>query len=593
MSHNNHMRNLIGDIKEDPKPFWRYISSQKSDVQGIPPLETKDNGTAKTDLEKAEALNKQFSSVFTRTEYDSIPMKTPEQKMPDITLTRKGVEKLLLGLNTSKAMGPDKVHPRILKELAHDLSEVMTHFFQQSITIGIIPEEWKQANICPLFKKNDRSVPSNYRPVSLTCILCKVLEHIICSNLMTFFEENNILNPRQHAFRKRHSCETQLINVIDDWAKALDKQKQTDIFILDFEKAFDTVPHELLKSKLHGHGVRKNVLNWIDSFLSDRQQCVVVNGSKSGNEPVASGVPQGTVLGPILFLIHINDISENVSSEIRLFADDCVCYRDITSEEDCQALQKDINTLGDWAEQWGMRFQPVKCNMMTLSKKKKSIHHAYTLKGTELVFLDSIKYLGVNITSSLHWGKHIEEVCAKSYRTLGLLKRNLQACPQEVRLQAYIGLIRPVLEYASSAWDPGQLYLMKKLEDVQKRAARFITSNYHEYHPGSMTAILEDIKLEPLQQRRRKNRLILLCKGLNHQATLPTDQLERPKYRTRDMHSEHFIQLQPNKEVYRHSFMTKTVKDWDELSPDVFSRMQVSEDPVKTFAAVVRGGASR
>ena len=290
--------------------------------------------------------------------------------------------------------------------------------------------DWKDANICPLFKKNDRTIPSNYRPVSLTCILCKMLEHIICSNMMSYFEDNHLLNNRQHAFRRNHSCETQLVNVIDDWAKAIDKTQQTDIFILDFEKAFDTVPHELLKTKLHGYGVNKKTLNWIDSFLSGRRQSVVVNGTKSSNQEVASGVPQGTVLGPILFLTHINDITENVSSETRLFADDCVCYREIKTLEDCEELQKDIDTLGAWAVKWGMRFQPVKCNMMRLSRKREHLKFKYKLTGTELEFLEKIKYLGVTITNDLHWGKHIDEICNKGFQTLGLLRRNISACPQ-------------------------------------------------------------------------------------------------------------------------------------------------------------------
>ncbi|CAC5377680.1 unnamed protein product [Mytilus coruscus] len=262
-----------------------------------------------------------------------------------------------------------------------------------SINIGTIPDEWKSANICPLFKKNDRTIPSDYRPVSLTCITCKLLEHVIYSNLMQHFEDPNILNSRQHAFRRRHSCETQPINVIHDWATSIDNRKQTDIFILDFEKAFDTVPHELLKSKLHKYGVPKNILNWINAFLSTRSQCVIVNGTKSKTSTVLSGVPQGTVLVPILFLVHINDIAENVTSEIRLFADDCVCYRKIKNEDDCAELQKDIDTLGNWATNWGMRFQPIKCNMMTLSRKKKITSFKYTLKNTELQFLTSIKYL--------------------------------------------------------------------------------------------------------------------------------------------------------------------------------------------------------
>ena len=300
---------------------------------------------------------------------------------------------------------------------------------------------------------------------------------------MCHFDLNNIINDKQHAFRKKHSCETQLVNVIEDWAKAVDNRKQIDVFILDFEKAFDTVPHELLKSKLHKYGVNKKTLNWIDSFLTNREQCVTVNGSSSSSEQVLSGVPQGTVLGPILFLVHINDISNDVQSGVRLFADDCVCYRIIESIEDCKQLQKDIDKLGAWAEKWGMRFQPVKCNMMCLNRRRSRIEFTYKLKGQDLVFLDSIKYLGVTITNNLHWGKHIEDICAKAYRILGLLKRNLSACTKEVKLQGYKGLVRPVLEYASAAWDPHQKYLQEKIEGVQKSdvmnlAADFCTPSF-------------------------------------------------------------------------------------------------------------------
>ena len=510
--------------------------------------------------------------------------------MRPILITNKGVKKILNGLNSSKAMGPDAVHPRILKELAHELSGILTHFFQQSIDTGTVPKDWKDANICPLFKKNDRTLPSNYRPVSLTCILCKVLEHIVSSNLMSHFDNNNILHNRQHAFRKGHSCESQLINVIHDWATSIDNRQQTDIFILDFEKAFDTVPHELLKSKLHGYGVNKSTMNWIDSFLSDRQQSVVVNGAASGKEAVASGVPQGTVLGPILFLVHINDIADSVTSEIRLFADDCVCYREINDPSDCQRLQEDIDKLGDWADRWGKRFQPVKCNMMQLSRKRSSIKHKYTLKGTELILLDSIKYLGVNITNKLHWGKHIDEICNKTFRTLGLLRRNLSACPQEVKLQAYKGLIRPVLEYAATAWDPHPDYLQKKLDRVQNQAARFITGNY-SYDPGSMTAILQQLKLEPLQERRRQNRLVLFCKGLHHQSAIPTHILERPEIKTRTMHSQHFVKLPGNTDMLRTSFMPKTLDDWNSLPAKCINKIEVSENPTKTFADIVKGWA--
>ena len=274
-------------------------------------------------------------------------------------------------------------------------------------------------------------------------------QFLIIAYLFTF------LSDRQHAFGKKHSCETQLTTVINDWAKILDNGGQVDTFILDFEKAFDTPPHELLKSKLFGCGIGGKTRKWIDSFLCYRQQRVVVNSAKSDWAPVLSVVPQGTVLGPLLLSLYINDISTDIDSEIRLFADDCVCYREIKDTEDTLKLQKDIDQLGCWARKWGMRFQPVKCNLMQITRKRiKKIHASYTLEGMVLENVESIKYLGVTITNDLRWNTHVSNICTKANRTLGFLKRNLYSCPQEVKEVAYKGLVRPVLEYSGSVWDP-------------------------------------------------------------------------------------------------------------------------------------------
>ena len=490
--HDLYVNNLVGDVKANPRDFYRYINSQKKDTQGIPPLKRKNGkGVAQSDLEKAEEFNGQFTDVFSKNEHTQVPLLDRSAPfMNDIAVSKDGVIKLLKGLNPSKALGPDELHPRVLKELATELGPVLAHLFQQSIDTGEIPKEWSLANICPLFKKSDRSLACNYRPVSLTCVPCKLLEHIVCSNIMAHLDEYKLLSDRQHAFRKGHSCETQLTTVINDWAKILDNRGQVDTFILDFEKAFDTPPHELLKSKLFGYGIGGKTLKWIDSFLCFRQQRVVVNGVKSDWAPVLSGVPQGTVLGPLLFSLYINDISSDIESEIRLFADDCVCYREIKDEKDTMKLQRDIDRLGSWARKWGMRFQPVKCNMMQLTRKRiKKIHASYTLEGTNLENVESIKYLGVTITSDLRWNTHVSNVCTKANRTLGFLRRNLHSCPKEVKEAAYKGLVRPVLDYGSSVWDPPGVVLQEELESVQKRAARFVTGNY-DYETGSMTGIL-------------------------------------------------------------------------------------------------------
>ena len=277
------MNNLVGDVKTNPRDFYRYINSQKKDTQGIPPLKRKNGkGAAQSDLEKAEEFNGQFTDVFNKNEHTQVPLLDRSAPfMNDIAVSKDGVIKLLKGLNPSKALGPDEFYPRVLKELATELGPVFAHLFQQSIDTGEIPKEWSLANICPLFKKNDRSLACNYRPVSLTCVPCKLLEHIVCSNIMAHLDEYKLLSYRQHAFRKGHSCETQLTTVINDWAKILDNRGQVDTFILDFEKAFDTPPHELLKTKMFSYGIGGKTLKWIDSFLCFRQQRVVVNGIKS------------------------------------------------------------------------------------------------------------------------------------------------------------------------------------------------------------------------------------------------------------------------------------------------------------------------
>ena len=208
----------------------------------------------------------------------------------------------------------------------------------------------------------------------------------------------------------------------------------------------------------------------------------------------------------MFFSLYINDISSDIEPEIRLFADDCVCYREIKDEEDTMKLQRDIDRLGSWARKWDVRFQPVKCNMMQLTRKWiKKIHASNTLEGTDLENVESIKYLGVTITSDLRWNTH---VCTKAHRTLRFLRRNLYTCPKEVKEAAYKGLVYPVLDYGSSVWDPPGVVLQEEIESVQKRATRFVIGDYN-YETGSMTGILGQLKWESLKKRRKDIRLIL------------------------------------------------------------------------------------
>ena len=227
-----------------PRSFTGTSIVRKRTPRVFPPLKKRNvGGGAQAESEKAAEFNGQFIDVFTKSEYSQVPLlDRPAPFMENIVVTKEGVTKLLKGLHPSKASGPDELHPRVLKELATELGPIFAHLFQQSIDSGDIPKEWTLAHISPLLKKGDRSLACNYRPVSLTCVPCKLLEHIVCSNIMAHLDEHKLLPDKQHAFRKWHSCETQLATVINDWAKILDNKGQVDTFILDFEKAFDT-PH--------------------------------------------------------------------------------------------------------------------------------------------------------------------------------------------------------------------------------------------------------------------------------------------------------------------------------------------------------------
>ena len=380
--------------------------------------------------------------------------------------------KLLQALNISKAAGPDGIRPRVLKELSSELASIFTLLFQASIHQQSLPDIWKHANVNPIYKKGDKTNPSNYRPVSLTCITCKLLEHIICSSLMQHLNRHNILYPLQHGFREKRSCESQLIEFVHDIAFNIQKGHQNDVVVMDFAEAFDKVAHNRLLYKLSSYGVKGNTLGWIGSFLSGRSQKVVLEGKSSSSAPVLSGVPQGSVLGPILFLIYINDLPEYVSnSTVRLFADDTLLYLTIHNSSDCIKLQEDLNNLERWESDWQMSFHPDKSKVIHITTKKKHIIHKYTLHGHTLSSVPQIKYLGVNISQDLKWNSHINSVSSKANQTLGFLKRNLKINSQSKRKRPISPLSAPNLSIAI-------LYGTQNVLKIPKKATKQIIDLY-------------------------------------------------------------------------------------------------------------------
>ena len=342
----------------------------------------------------------------------------------------------------------------MLQELCNEIAPVLQIIFERSLQTGKIPSDWSKALVAPIFKKGDKSSAANYRPISLTCILCKVLEHIIASNVVEHMNKHDLLYDLQHGFREKRSCETQLTMMVEELARSACAGKQTDLILLDFSKAFDKVSHSKLLWKLHQYGIRGNALNWIQAFLGNRSQSVVLEGEESDLVPVTSGVPQGSVLGPILFLIYINDLPDQIVSQVRLFADDTAVYLTMEGGDSHRVLQNDLDSLSVWESRWDMEFNPSKCQVVRVTSSRRPINTLYFLHGQVLEVVTSARYLGVDISSGLSWSSHIDRITVKANRTLGFLKRNIKTKQSKVREMAYNTLVRPQLEYASPIWDP-------------------------------------------------------------------------------------------------------------------------------------------
>ena len=285
-----------------------------------------------------------------------------------------------------------------------------------------------------------------------------------------------------------------------------------DCILLDFSKTFDKVPHNRLLMKLHHYGIRGHIHDWISSFLVGRAQRVVLDGQSSSATTVSSGVPQGTVLGPLFFLIFINDLPSSVSSTNRLFADDCLMYRRIKTPEDQAILQRDLNKLQQWEDRWLMQFNTDKCEVLRVTNRKPPVLADYIIHGHVLNTVVSAKYLGLTIHKSLSWDTHIDKITKKANSTLAFLGRNIRRCPTSIKAQCYSTLVRPTctIEYASSVWSPAKKETINKLEAMQRRAARFATGDYQRTSSLTSTSMLQQLQWQSLQTRRERTQVAML-----------------------------------------------------------------------------------
>ena len=325
---------------------------------------------------------------------------------------------VLTNLNNNKAHGPDGIPARLLTETSSQIAPSLCALFNKSLRCGVLPDDWKLANVVPVHKRGEKSYVENYRPISLLSLISKVLERCVFHNIQHHVFQQ--INPCQHGFVPRKSCVTQLIEVFEQIGRKLDNSKQIDVIYLDMSKAFDKVSHAQLMHRLHEFGFRGNLLNWFSSYLSNRYQQTTIGGATSRPLAVTSGVPQGSILGPLLFLLYENHLSESVgNSSIATFADDTKIFKTVNNVSDASSLQEDLTNFEENSSKVNLILNAQKCKVMRITRKHHKIEYPYKLHDAVLESTVHERDLGVWTSSNLTWSKHIEDQCAQSTKMLG------------------------------------------------------------------------------------------------------------------------------------------------------------------------------
>jgi hypothetical protein len=514
----NFEKKLAENIKRDTKSFFAYVRSKTAVKASVGPLFGHDDELVTDPREISEVMNSYFAKVFTEENTESVPddpVFDCSRQVPNCNSIIIDESVVMFQLNkqrADKATGVDEISPRLLFEIKNEVCHPLTVLFRKSLDTGCVPNDWRLANVSPIHKKGSRNKSENYRPVSLTSQICRIFESIMRDTIVKHLESNALINETQHGFRGRRSCLTNLLVFMDKLTRAIDEGYDLDVVYLDFAKAFDKVPHQRLISKLQKHGLDGGVLEWIRAWLSNRKQRVSIRGEKSGWRSVTSGIPQGSVLGPLLFIMFINDIDNVVQNSLLKFADDTKIFGVIQNKVQHQQLQDDLSNLVDWSKKWQMQFNTSKCKVLHIGKTNH--RYQYVMDNQVLESVKEERDLGVVISDDLKVSANCQDVYSKANRILGMINRSITYRSKDILVPLYKSLVRPLVEYCTPAWSP----YYQKDKDLIERLQHRLTRMIPRLKLLPYTDRLRELNLWSLEERRNRADLIevyRICHGLS------------------------------------------------------------------------------
>ena len=506
----------VSKVKCNPKYFYSYAKRFSKKKQTISMLFDNSNNVHTDPSKIANIFQRQFTSVFsdpTKTDVSAMDFDVPHVNdvHEDLQFTKADIVEAIDEIRADASPGPDGIPACLLKNCKEALSYPIHIIWSQSFTSGTVPSCYKLSYISPLHKGGSHALPSNYRPVSLTSHIIKIFERVVRKHLVSYLESNKLLCKEQHGFRAQHSCLTQLLHHFDDVHENYMNGDDTDCIYLDYAKAFDKVDHGLLIRKLHKYGVNSKVTKWIESFLTQRIQQVVVDGSKSQTAPIISGVPQGTVLGPVLFLVFINDITQCiVDSTIRCFADDTRISKAIRREHDVTVLQDDLNRVINWSVKNKMSLHEDKFQYMHHSATRSNLlqelpfvselFQYMTPGGCTLTPTSQLRDLGVTVSQDLSWSPHIRTISEKARQKAAWVLSVFHTRSSTIMLTLYKSMVRSLLEFCSPLWHPTKIGDIQEIESVQRSFTRRVAGCQDlDYWQR-----LKKLSLMSLQRRRER-----------------------------------------------------------------------------------------